>query len=207
MTVLIDDDIARLDLEDALAAIDSDRRAYALRYRRESDRRQCVAAWLLLREALRREFGITEPPLLRYDDRGKPRLAHYPAIHFNLSHCSAAAACAVSDAPVGIDIETIQPIDDDLLAHTMSAAEREAIAAAPSAAVEFTRLWTMKESLLKLTGEGLRDDMRDVLGPLPAGATFATTTLASHICTVACIAPSPDKSEIEAAFTVWHIVQ
>jgi 4'-phosphopantetheinyl transferase len=33
--------------------------------------------------------------------------------------------------------------------------------------VEFVRLWTMKESLLKLTGEGINDHMKYVLKDIP----------------------------------------
>ena len=33
--------------------------------------------------------------------------------------------------------------------------------------LEFVRLWTMKESLLKLTGEGINDYMKNVLKDIP----------------------------------------
>ena len=39
--------------------------------------------------------------------------------------------------------------------------------------VKFTELWTLKESFLKLTGEGLRDDMKDILSGT-SGISFTT---------------------------------
>ena len=51
MLVLVNDRLDRLDLNAALPLLPSFRREQALRFRREIDRRQSVAAWLLLREA------------------------------------------------------------------------------------------------------------------------------------------------------------
>ena len=45
----------------------------------------------------------------------------------------------------------------------MSEAENRRIVAADDSDTEFTLLWTRKEALLKLTGEGITDDMKTVL--------------------------------------------
>lgn len=161
--VYLNDHIEELDLEEALKAVSPQRREQALRYRQERDRKLSVAAYLLLCEALREEFGITEPPLLDYGTNGKPFITSHPAIHFNLSHCDEAAVCVVSQQPVGVDIEGLRRYDAELCPSTMSAEEQSLIAQSPEPAVAFIRLWTMKESLLKLSGEGLRDDLTAIL--------------------------------------------
>ena len=102
--VYIDNHPQQLDLAEALAAVSPERRAYALRYRREEDQRLCLSAYLLLQRALREEYGLSEVPPFCYGQHGKPALQGYPDIHFNLSHCREAAACVVSTHPVGIDI-------------------------------------------------------------------------------------------------------
>ena len=157
------EDIERLDFDAALGAISPQRRAYILRYRHDMDRRLCLAATLLLQQALHEEFGIPSLPPLVYAPQGKPYIEGRPDIHFSLSHCRELAACVVSSQPVGIDVESIGAYDEDVAMATMNVDELQRIARSAWPDVAFTRLWTMKESFLKLTGEGLRNDMKDVL--------------------------------------------
>jgi len=159
----IDDHIWDFDLEAALLELSPERREQALRYRHELGRRQCALAYLLLKRALHDGYGITGNPRFNYGEHGKPLLADYPDIHFSLSHCREAVACAVSDRPVGIDVESIGRYREQLAAYTMSEDERAAIAAAASPEVAFTRLWTMKEALLKCSGQGIVDGLKTVL--------------------------------------------
>ena len=159
----IDDHIWDFDLEAALLELSPERREQALRYRHELGRRQCALAYLLLKRALHEGYGITGNPRFNYGEQGKPLLADYPDIHFSLSHCREAVACAVSDRPVGIDVESIGRYREQLAAYTMSEDERAAIAAAASPEVAFTRLWTMKEALLKCSGQGIVDGLKTVL--------------------------------------------
>ena len=183
MKLYIDDQIDALDLQAGLRAVGEERRRYALRYRRERDQRLCVAVWLLLQRALRECFGLHNVPPIVRGEQGKPALDGFPHIHFNLSHCRLAAACVVDDRPVGVDVECIDRYDPSLLTYTMSGHEQRLIAAAPQPDVQFIRLWTMKESLLKLTGEGIRNDLASVLDH--AGDYHFTTTLhPGYICTV-----------------------
>ena len=158
-----DDHIWDFDLEAALLELSPERREQALRYRHELGRRQCALAYLLLKRALHEGYGITGNPRFNYGEHGKPLLADYPDIHFSLSHCREAVACAVSDRPVGIDVESIGRYREQLAAYTMSEDERAAIAAAASPEVAFTRLWTMKEALLKCSGQGIVDGLKTVL--------------------------------------------
>ncbi len=181
MWLYVDDKLDRLDIEAALRAMSPQRREHAMRYRRETDRRQSLAVYLLLCRALSERFGITEPPVLYYDDRGKPAVDGRPDVHISLSHCKAAVAVAVASQPVGVDIESLITPDIDLLRHTMSEAECATIL---KDATQFTRLWTMKESFLKLTGEGLTDDLPNVLTRAD-GVRFSTTVHSHYVVTSA----------------------
>ena len=172
-----------LDLNAAMAQVSEQRRHYALRYRKESDQRLCLAAWLLLKRALREEFGIEEEPVFQYTPQGKPLLFGHEDIHFNLSHCDEAVACAVSHSPVGIDIEAYAHYSQELLPLTMSEEEQRQILAAERPEVEFTRLWTMKESLLKLIGEGISDHLPTLL-TVPPPYQFRTIFDAHYVCTL-----------------------
>ena len=160
--IYIDDHIEEFDLREALAAVSPQRRDYALRYRQERDQRLCLAAYRLLQRALMLEYGIDGMPVFTYDSKGKPLLQGHPDIHFSLSHCHEAVAVALSDHPVGIDIETTGHY---------------------SAEVAFTRLWTMKESLYKLTGDDHCGDIAQMLDNATR-YSFATTVHSSYLCTV-----------------------
>ena len=81
------------------------RRNRVLSMKPEGPRVQSVLAELLLRRALREEFGLTELPKIETGEKGKPFFPDYPKIHFNLSHCKYAVACALDSAPVGVDAE------------------------------------------------------------------------------------------------------
>ena len=161
--IYLNDDIAHFDFEAALPLLSQQRREQALKFRHEQGRRTCAAAYLLLCEGLRQEYGITEPPVFEYGAHGKPVIIGHPDIHFNLSHCHEAAICALSTSPVGVDIESIREYKESLARYTMSDAELQQIAESERPAVAFTRLWTMKEAVLKQSGEGLRTDMKTVL--------------------------------------------
>lgn len=150
--VYIDENIWDFDLQQALEHVSQQRREYALRYRHERDQRLCIAAYRLLIRALKLEYGIVEVPEFVYDNHGKPFLKGHPDINFSLSHCHEAVACALSDHPVGIDIETTEHYSIEIARQVMSDDEIKQIEESAQPEVTFTRLWTMKESLFKLTG-------------------------------------------------------
>ena len=58
----INDHIDTLDWEAHLSELPEARREKCLRFKHDAGRRQCVAVWLLLREALQTEFGLADVP-------------------------------------------------------------------------------------------------------------------------------------------------
>ena len=163
MVYYIDDDLLALDLPQALAGMSPQRRDYLLRYRHEAGRRAGAAAYLLLCQGLRECYGITEPPTFAFGPHGKPYLPEHPDIHFSLSHCREAAACAVSAHPIGIDIESVRSFSPELLSHTMHPTEQEQIRNDPEPQIAFLRLWTRKEAAFKMQGTGITDALCDIL--------------------------------------------
>ena len=165
--VYIDDKTDAFDLQEALKTISEQRRQQALRFKHEQGQRLCVAAYLLLKRALRDQEGILENPVFAYGPHGKPSIVGHPELHFSLSHCKEAAVCVLSRHPIGIDVESIGRYRETVAHYAMSDAEVARIEQAEHPDVEFVRLWTMKESLLKLTGEGINDHMKYVLKDIP----------------------------------------
>jgi len=88
-----------------------------------------------------------------------------------MSHCKEAAICVLSDKPVGVDIESIRQYNESLARYTMNDEELALIEKAERREVEFIRLWTLKEAVLKRSGEGIRNDMKHVLNGLKDAKT------------------------------------
>ncbi len=163
MKVLISEDIYGFDLDVALGEISEQRREQALKFKFELGQRLCVLAYQLLKQCLYEEYDLSENPLFEYNEHGKPSIVGHPEIFFNLSHCKEAAACVVSDKPIGIDVESIREYKDSLVNYTMNEKEIQIIVSAENPAVAFIRFWTMKESTMKLIGTGISNDMKTVI--------------------------------------------
>ncbi|MGN0281598.1 MAG: 4'-phosphopantetheinyl transferase family protein [Prevotella sp.] len=168
MNIYIDDTYQEIDLDMVLLQLSEQRREQVLRFKHEGSRKQCAAAYLLLKRALKEVYGIDENPVFEYEEGGKPTLVGHPEIHFNLSHCAKAVVCVVADSPVGIDVEETCRYKDSLAHYAMNEKEYEEINNSDNPAETFIRLWTMKEALLKYTGEGLRREIKSVLNLPPA---------------------------------------
>ena len=163
MITLVSEEIWEFDLEAALKDISKQRRKQALKFKHEQGQRLCVLAYLLLKQGLREEYGITDNPIFEYNEHGKPSIVGHPEIYFNLSHCKEAVVCVISDKPVGVDVESIRVFKESLVRYTRNDDEIREIESAEHPDVAFIRLWTMKEATLKLLGTGISKDMKSVL--------------------------------------------
>ena len=169
--IYLNDDIEAFDWQAALPLLSEQRRQQCLKFKHELGRKTCAAAYLLLCQGLRREYGIEEPPVFEYGEHGKPAIVGHPEICFNMSHCREAALCVLSDRPVGVDVESIRRYSESLARYTMNDREMLLILKARRPEVEFTRLWTLKEAVVKRSGEGIRNDMKHVLDGLKDAKT------------------------------------
>ena len=164
MRYLIDDNMTPMTEEqfkDCLSRVSAQRREKVLKYKFASGREQSLRAYMLLQQLLKEEYGITEPPVFRELENGKPVIIGHEDIHFNMSHCKNAVACAVSDKPIGIDVERIQDkVNESLAQYVLNEKEFEDITP-----LKFARLWTMKEAVVKLTGRGItgKEQLRPLL--------------------------------------------
>ena len=173
-----------LDIDDALKKVSIQRREQALKFAHEGGRRLSLAVYLLLMEGLQKEYGITEPPVFEYLEGGKPIIKGHHEIHFNFSHSGNVALCAIANQPVGADIEMPRKITPSLVSYTMNEEERAIIASEPDQIMTFLSFWTQKEAVLKLTGEGIRSDLKKVLGT-PEKYHIETVTTEKYVYSIA----------------------
>lgn len=135
-------------------------------YRFLLDRVLCTKAYLLLEEGLRKRYGVKGSVSFDYMAHEKPILKEYPDIHFNLSHCKKGVLCVIDEHTVGCDIEQIEEaLDMAVMKHCFNDAEIIQILASSNPCIEFTKFWTMKEAILKLTGEGINDALPSLITP------------------------------------------
>lgn len=111
-------------------------------------------AYALLGEVLKTHLGITSFTIQK-NEKGKPFLADFPQVRFNLSHCDGLAVCGVSHKEIGVDAELIRSFSSKAMKRIFSAEEQNFIAVSKSPDMDFFRIWTLKESLCKFTGEGI----------------------------------------------------
>lgn len=166
MTVLYLANIDRIDtdLEKALLPLlPEERRQRVLRAHDLRVRRTRLAAGGLLLYAIERA-NVPRDALIERTEQGKPYLPGYPDLCFSLSHSGLWAACAVSDQPVGVDVQQIVPTSRKLWQRCLSAAELVWLEALPDHLRDagFCRVWSMKEAWLKASGRGLEQWPREL---------------------------------------------
>lgn len=125
-------------------------------------RGRTIFSYVLLRLALRENFGICKPPEFVYGEHGKPFLRDYPDIFFSLSHADSSALCAVSKQPVGADIQDIRALKADISRKICTPRELELLNRTADRDRELCRLWCMKESVGKLTGNGFSEGFTEI---------------------------------------------
>ena len=161
MTQCSEQEVARL-----LPLVSAQRREQALRFTHLFGQFCCLKSYELLMELLCEwtgEKSKTLPEFL-YNEYGAPFIKDGP--YFSISHCKSGIAVAVSNQPIGIDIETVRTFKFDLVKKTMNPLEQEAILSAPQPDWAFTRLWTRKEAFLKMKGTGIISDLHEVLSDI-----------------------------------------
>lgn len=138
----------------------SEAEALAQNEKKLQNQREHLTAWLLFQRALSEIYGIqtlSELSIAR-SEQGKPYSRTYPELHFNLSHCRVACACAFDTLPVGIDIERRFPYKESLMRRICTEKERQIVESCESLPEKerlLQALWSMKESVVKWNGRGM----------------------------------------------------
>lgn len=197
MTQCSEQTVARL-----LPLVSPQRREQALRYQHTFGQFACLQSYLMLCELLA-EWGrahhiplhptpyTSHPtlytphptPTFLYNDYGAPYIEGGP--YFSISHCKRGIAVAVSENPIGIDIEAIRTFKPELMRKTMNEDEQQRITSSATPDQEFIRLWTQKEALLKLQGTGIISDLHHVLDhTLDLSWTEISHLSHDYICTI-----------------------
>lgn len=169
-------------------------RIYALRRPGHEGSRQ------LLRHAL---IQAGRPPDLEPErlPGGKPVIPGFP---FSLSHAGDWAVCAVSDGPVGVDLERERPLRYSV-ERKLTAREQAELSMLPPDEREagFFDLWVLKEAALKYTGQGLAGLSRVEVSRSPARVVLPGVSAAllvfpapGYHLALCGSAPNPEQAEV-----------
>lgn len=173
-------------LSRALLALPNDRYIRAQRYHQEIDRKNSIVAYLMLKYALRECYDITVFRM-KLGEYGKPYLPEHPHIHFNISHCKEGCAVAVADRPVGIDIQEIRPFSWSIAKNVCGQSELDQLKRCADRKRYFTKMWTMKESYIKMIGKGISYGLDQV--DTIENCTNATVLKLKNCFVAVCVSP------------------
>ena len=135
-------------------ALSPSRKNHIDRMKHRDDQLRSLAAQHLLNR-LRADFSAGTAVLETGED-GKPFLRG-SNLHVSISHSNEGVACAVSETPVGIDIEKVRSVPDRLIDYVCTDAEKAFVLDAPEVIhINFFKVWTAKEAYVKKHGCGIK---------------------------------------------------
>lgn len=116
-------------------------------------RKDSVCAKSLLCTVLKEKFLLTDF-LIRNHKNGKPYIVDSP-LHFNLSHSGNYVLCLCGDEQVGCDIQVMKEYNERIVKRFFTESEFLMLNKSESKSRDFTRLWALKECILKFKGDGI----------------------------------------------------
>lgn len=159
----------------AYRKVTGERRTKTDRFCLMKDKRLSLGAELLLINGLE-QMGLSIKDMsYHYGANGKPYLKGRQDIYFNLSHSGEMALCAISSEEIGCDVEKISGVPIGTARRFFHKEEYEKVISQKTVEASqemFFRLWTLKESFLKLTGMGMRLPMKSFCIHIGADGIF-----------------------------------
>lgn len=130
-----------------------ERQTYIMQASNEKVARQRYYVWLLLERAVELSFSKCLAELQLQKTKSEKWLS--PVLSFSLSHGDNAVAVAVSNAPVGVDIQAHIPQNrsESIVHCALTETERLQYENAINKEDFLTALWTRKESIFKLSND------------------------------------------------------
>lgn len=146
---------------DELEALDLARKKEILKKADLNDRKRSLAGDMLVKKYLSKLYGTAEDKIeIKKGTHGKPYVLNLPA-HFNISHSGDYTVVAISDRPIGIDVEVVKDFSAILAKKLFNEDELKYISGTSATRKKslmqksFFEIWTAKEAYLKYLGTGI----------------------------------------------------
>ena len=142
-------------------------------------RAESLYAWALLGLAL----GGKDLPAAAREPSGKPYFPEAPERCFSLSHTRGAVLLALSDRPVGADVELVRPAPPRLARRFGLEGE------------DFFRSWVRREARGKRTGAGITGQLRTETAMEPGERFGYVETFPGYVAGVSAMEEVPERAE------------
>ena len=123
----------------------------------EKDKHIKIVEYFLVKKLLK----LKGNPDFVYSKNNKPYIDGEK--NFNISHSDNMLVVATSKNPVGVDVQKIVEYNPKLAAFVLSDGELKKVSTSSNPGLEFTKLWTKKESYIKCNGLTIFNDIKNVL--------------------------------------------
>ncbi len=154
----INNEVDKKLYEKALSYIPENKQKRIKRFLKYEDSLRTLIAEVLIRKIIMQELKIPNGEIFfKINNYGKPYLKDWDEFHFNISHSGKWVVCAISNKPVGIDVERIKDLNIKIADRFFSKEEVEDLYKIKKSErlKYFFDLWTLKESYIKADGRGL----------------------------------------------------
>lgn len=144
--------------------------------------------WVTAGEAITRLSALPSAKIEKTPE-GKPYFADRQGLFLSLSHSGEYAVCAVSDVPIGVDIQEYRNVKRNMLKKVLCSEEQIALAEradnsekekngflSAEEMIDFFRTWSAKEACVKCTGMGLSKDFRELFADFEKAELTDTVT-------------------------------
>ena len=151
-------DLAPGEYEKFYSLLSSQKKKRVDAYRFERDKILSVCANMLAKKMIAKHCSKAPENIeILTSSNGKPYVKNSD-IEFNISHSGEMVACALSDTPIGVDIEKVREIDDKLIDFVCTADEKKYVCEKDETKQpRFFEIWTAKEAFFKCDGSGISD--------------------------------------------------
>jgi 4'-phosphopantetheinyl transferase len=206
-------DLTRNEFDSLLPLVSQEKQECIQRFRFFRDSQNCLLGDILARIEICRVTGLSNESLqFSHNSYGKPFLSNNSHVHHNISHSGYYIACTVSNTPIGIDIELIKPIDQDILVEQVFAPDEIAYITNDQSTHRFFDIWTKKESRIKYEGKGLSMPLPyfSVLNPKEPNPPYYHEVFRNHeaICHVCSLHKSkPNVTMMDVTTLLRHSKQ
>lgn len=157
-------DLTESEYEKFFSLLSQEKREKAERFKDVNDKKRSICGEILAKSAIAKICGKeVEDLVFEVKKSGKPFCKNVD-IEFSISHSGDFVVCAVSDKPIGIDIQKIVPYNEKIAKRVCSQEELKMIVNSTDKAKEFIKVWTKKEAALKRDEKSIfSDDIKNCL--------------------------------------------